>query len=338
MRFQFIISTQANRFFFVSNLSQWHFSSRVSYNRSWRNSITFPPNTKQTLQNFNRIIANYSFDSPRQFLGIPFFSLPETHVWSQVKNLVKAKEYKKLQSVFRKIEPCFQKIWIREKPKLKVMQKLLTSASKSNSVKSCLRVLLRLCGKKPNDFSTKIPVFLLLSADKGYGGTMLKGKKELITLECSSYPPNRAVDLLPMLLHETMHLICEQSMYQSILVKFLQKKEKIIRSFKFYDLIPDSYSLLNEVIISSFIPEGYLSKKYFGVDVKTRARQRLFYSNASATQIFSSLRYFCAAKLFSLAQKYVENKKQIDSCYLHKTLLTIKKFDEEIYKKYIKKR
>ena len=64
---------------------------------------------------------------------------------------------------------------------------------------------------------------------------------------------------------------------------------------------------LEELLISSFIPEGYLSEKYFNTKVV---------SCISRPKDLLGWRKFVAFKLYQVAKKYINNTQQIDENYL----------------------
>ena len=60
MKFRFLISKQANFYFFVSNLSEWHFSCGKDYNILWKKELgQFSPKEKDALKRFKEIRLKY---------------------------------------------------------------------------------------------------------------------------------------------------------------------------------------------------------------------------------------------------------------------------------------
>jgi len=55
MKFRFIISKWGNFYFFIQNLSEWHFSCRKKYNALWQKELgSLSLEEKQTLKVFKK--------------------------------------------------------------------------------------------------------------------------------------------------------------------------------------------------------------------------------------------------------------------------------------------
>jgi len=118
---------------------------------------------------------------------------------------------------------------------------------------------------------------------------------------------------LAVLAHEFFHLMLRKNKNLFLkITKITQKNEKLFT--KLSKEIP-SRIFLEELLISSFIPEGYLSEKYFNTKVVSRI---------SKPKDLLSWRKFIAFKLYQIAKKYTDNIRQIDENYLKDLILIIK--------------
>ena len=72
---------------------------------------------------------------------------------------------------------------------------------------------------------------------------------------------------------------------------------------------------LEELLISSFIPEGYLGEKYFKTKVITYT---------STPKKLLRWRKFIACNLYQTAKEYINNAQQIDKKYLEDLIAVIK--------------
>ncbi len=116
MKLKFKISKLANYYFFIANLSQWHFSSRKDYNEEWL-KMTGGLTVKESnlLKEFQQISQRYNFSSPSlaktKYLGKYFYLLPEKICWKELKRHLTAAEYKIINEAFAVFKPRFEKIW-----------------------------------------------------------------------------------------------------------------------------------------------------------------------------------------------------------------------------------
>ena len=110
---------------------------------------------------------------------------------------------------------------------------------------------------------------------------------------------------LGILAHEFFHLILkENKIFTAQISKIAGENAKLFT--KLSEDIPNRI-FLEELIISSFIPEGYLSKKYLNAK---------FPAFTSKPEDLLSWRKLVAFKSCEIAKNYINNTKQIDKKYL----------------------
>jgi len=121
-------------------------------------------------------------------------------------------------------------------------------------------------------------------------------------------PPNKKPNynnLFPcaILLHEYFHLL-------------IRRNYKLLQTINNFSKNINDKHFFEELIISSFVPEGYLGIKFLNV-------KKLKYSSKSKDLL--DQRRYIADKMYNHAYKYVESNKKIDQLYLNlvKKLLLI---------------
>lgn len=71
---------------------------------------------------------------------------------------------------------------------------------------------------------------------------------------------------------------------------------------------------LEELLISSFIPEGYLGREYFGVRIAAQA------GKPDSLLVW---RRFVARKLHRIAKDYADHNRKVDKAYLEGLLMFV---------------
>lgn len=134
-------SKMANFFFFLANLSEWHWSCRHDYNQVWL-TRTGPLNEEeeQALQEFKTLMEKYGFSlNPQKYLlGRAFLLQPETKAWSFLNKKLPTSEFKKIKNIFRIFKKRFNWIWQKDKTdfgrRLKNFQKILKQRAFKNLI------------------------------------------------------------------------------------------------------------------------------------------------------------------------------------------------------------
>lgn len=272
MKFEFKISKLANQFFFISNLSEWHFSCRKEYNQEWIKQAG-PLNKKENkfLEEFRRIIKKYGFTRDKKgqskYLGQTFFLYPKKEAWDKLERSIRKDEFKKIKEVFEALRSRFDKIWTAKSKKILIAQvkyfKHYLNNPENNKLFEDLKKIL---GNQRSP--QKITVIALASPLKGDGITAAGGANigdEYITLEIpwlknNSWEFEYSVGILA---HEIGHVFFNSSRKFKMLEKIINDLK--LPKFLFKNIIPKSNTLelITEIIIESLIPYGYLSQKYF---------------------------------------------------------------------------
>lgn len=118
---------------------------------------------------------------------------------------------------------------------------------------------------------------------------------------------------LAVLAHEFFHLILRKNKNLFLKITDIAKEnDKLFVGLA--EGIP-SRMFLEELLISSFTPEGYLSKKYFNTKI---------ISYTSRPKDLLRWRKFVAFKLSQVAKKYINDNQRIDENYLKDLIRAIK--------------
>jgi len=119
---------------------------------------------------------------------------------------------------------------------------------------------------------------------------------------------------LAVLAHEYFHLILKKNDALVVLLdECVKEYRKMFAAVVYLEKGISARKLFEELIISSFIPEGYLAEKHLNLVVM----------GAHEATDLSSLRRLVAARVASSAKEYVESARQIDRIYLGRILEVI---------------
>lgn len=324
MNFNIFYTKLGNQFFFISNLTEWHFSCRPNYNPIWLKKIKeLSQEEKKALNEFSKILKKYSF---KHYLGVPFYTRTDKNVWSAVKKMITESEYETLRKIFSVFDEKFNKIW---NPKIldnnaKILKRELQKGY-------CVKIekdLLNFIGKYNKNQCKKINIFLLKHpVQNSYiaGGANLGNKG--ITLECNKLVSPKHISLklaVAIAYHEFIHFAYQKKLEKKISKIISQEGDPRIplvqnRSLK---------EAIVEIIIDSLFPEGYLAEKHLHYQPLRKMRSKIseyediFNRFKRGEKVdFNKLQYYIVYKLFPLTKEYIETKKRLDEKYI-KTVLS----------------
>lgn len=315
------VSKIGNQFFFISNLSEWHFSCRKRYNSFWLTETGKLSKTeKRYLKVLKKIIAEYHLS---RYLGVPFFTKPEKKVWNEAAKILTKNEYRIFKKIFTVFEQRFNKIWnpIVLKQNAEILQDELNKKYYKKIQKDLKIFLGENRIKQANIYLLKHP------AENWYlaGGANIGARK--LTLECNELRPNEAsVELAAATVyHEFIHLAYQEKIEKEI--------DKIIAGTKLEQTIlpliqkRSLKEILSEIIISSLFSRGYLADKYLHYQPYKKIKKQnkeyaKIYKQFKEGKLtdFDILCVYFIYKLYPLTKKYIKNKKQLDENYI-KTIL-----------------
>lgn len=307
----------SNLYSFISNLSQWNELVCIPQRkREWLQKIgKLSKQEKEALLAFSQIFQKAEINLE------PIFLFEETQkVWKIVSRKIGRTKAYKIQSIFRIFNTRFEKIWKIENKKLKIIAKKFKN--KESQINKNLEILRRLCGLKKSRIPLSIEVRLLLSStdQKDCQGWSYKEK---VILECSGWLVKKINYLINnIFLHECFHILFKKNKELFSAFKLVvNKNHHLINKTKLEIWTPAV--VFEEALISSFLPEGYVSEKNLKINSRKIAKREL---NKRGSNNFTKLRHFCALYLYNLAKEYVENVKPLDKFYFRRVVSCIRSF------------
>lgn len=309
MRIQFKISQTANFWHFVSNLVGWHDSVRLYYRDYWLEQTG--PLTKaedECLKELEDFFRKYTYGE--NYWGKVLLLVGE-NVWEKVGQKFTADETALLKKVFNVFSSRFKKIWDIDRDLLELWKTRLEKTSSRFAKKDIVRDLNAFFNSGP---SLEKATVLLLLCDKrinpaGGGANLGKG---YLTLEVSRADVDAVRPAWLIFWHEiTHHLWQENSLdYQQLRRDLSEKMKNEGLEGKILQIpIP---RILNEVVVDSLFPYGYLSEKH--LDFPVEAIFSRFDDKREGKKFkVEDWRYYFPYWLKDLAKEYIETKKKIDS-------------------------
>jgi len=285
MKFEIIISKWANFYFFLQNLSLWHFSNAKDYNLFWEKKVgPFTDKEKRALETFKKIQLKYPFGKN---IFRKYFFLSK-NPWETLKKQLPRQGFLILKDIFNLWQKKFESLYKTELPLLKKWQTILKR--RANNAQFNLKILHVLNNLyHTNIGKARVNVYLLLSTSSHTAGGANIGKNS-ISLQISQYPINRANHALGIIWHETIHILFQNKYFFPLLLKNFKK--------------PKDFGLINEATTGGLFPLGILGKQFLNDKL------------ANTLNDFLSSR--TTRKIFQLLQRYINNKKPLDDSYILK--------------------
>jgi hypothetical protein len=295
MRFRFIIKKWANIYFFIQNLSEWHFSNRKSYNTLWKKELgPFGKKEEQALKELKKIHLKYGFHQELPYLG-SFFILSK-NPWKALKSQLAKQEITILKQIFLTFQAKFRVLWQKDFPLLKQWQEKLTKKANNKKLVHAIDRQLSIFYKTHSPKKVRVYLFL---APQGIGGTANPGGSN-ITLEISHFPLTKVNIALGMIWHETIHAHYEKYFFLPLLnKKFPQAKNRELKN------------LIQEATAQALFPFGILGRKI----LKTKEPK-------------NSAKY--VKPLSRLIQRYLKSKHSIDLNYIKEARAILSGSDDAI--------
>lgn len=249
--------------------------------------------------------------------NLSFYGESENKIWEQIKKLIGKQNIGQFQKIAVSLKPVFVSHWRKESKRLLLWKKYF----QSNQLlfQRVISDIKNLSGIK--HFKVyKTPIYLISDPahhDKEvHAWFSWRPEKSFIVVEIP-HGLKALNTLFPVsiLTHEFFHLILrENKNLFSKIVRISEENKKLLMLIS--NGMPHK-TFLEELLISSFIPEGYLGKKYFN----TKIIARVIKQNS-----LLMWRRFIANKLNQRAKEYVEGARQIDKEYLKNLIkVTIQK-------------
>ncbi|MBU1092379.1 hypothetical protein KJ836_01765 [Patescibacteria group bacterium] len=245
MQFRIVIKKWANFYFFIQNLSEWHFSNRKTYNHIWRKQLgSFSPEENNALAKFRKIRINYP--ESKSIFEHAFFTT--NNPWPILQEKLPINEMNNLRNVFVIFKKKFEFIYKQDQPHLKSWKNNLKKRTDQKTlVGPITKILSVIYNTKPR--RKQITIYLLLSSYLTTGGGVNINNKS-ISLEISRYPLSNIGNVLGVIWHEIIHLLFEKKHFIGLIRHHCPQ-------------IKDDTLNISEVTARLLFPAGILSHKFF---------------------------------------------------------------------------
>ena len=293
MKFNIKISKWGVFYFFIQNLSEWHFSNRKDYNVVWREEMdTFSEQEEDALKKFRKIRSKYP-QSKSCFEKIFFLS---EKPFEELLLSLPEEDCQTIKNIFSLFEDKFNTLYKKDLSLLNDWQETLGKISNDQelvrTITTFLNVLYRTSVQKRD-----VNVFILFSTSTHTGGGA-NIDDQSISVEISRYPLENVGYVLGIVWHEIIHFIFQNQYFYPLLVKlFLEDQQKV--------------DFINEITTASLFPKGMLGIRL----LKNKPAARLA-SDISAEQTI---------EILNLTKEYLDKNKSFDRDYLKKLSLIIKR-------------
>jgi len=247
--------------------------------------------------------------------NLSFHGKSEDKIWRQIEKIIGKENAKKIKKSIVSLNPTFTSHWREASNRLLLWKRYFQN--NQFLFQQAIIELKKLSGIK-NFTISKIPVFLIsdpVSNDREINAWFSWTPKEnfiVVEIPLDLKVPSNFFSLA-VLAHEFFHLILRKN--KNLFLKITDIAEENNKLFtKLAESIPNRI-FLEELLISSFIPEGYLGEKCFSTKVV---------SCTSRPKDLLKWRKFVAFKLYQVAKKYINDTWEIDENYLKDLIGVIK--------------
>ncbi len=297
-----------NLYSFISNLSQWNDLVCIPERKKEWIKRTGKLNKKDVdaLNRFSRLFQESELNIENIFL----YDNPQ-YIWRILSKKIGCEKTKELRDIFALFKERFNVIWSKDINKIKRIEQEFSK--QKNLLNKNLNIIKNLCGIPQNRLSTEIRVRLILSSNikeesQGFA------YKNIIILECSGWPMKKINYLINnILLHESFHILFKQNKKLFKRFQGLVNKNRQILDKHFLKTW-GAEIVFEEALVSSFIPEGYLTEKISGQNTINEAKSKLRSKKITGLE---RLRYQSAIDNYDIAKEYVEGWKVLDTRLLN---------------------
>jgi len=244
-----------------------------------------------------------------------FYGKKENKIWREVEKIIGKEDVERIKKLVISLDPIFTSRW-RKTSKHLLLWKQYFQNNKLLLQQTIFEVK-KLIGIKHFTIS-EIPIYLVSNPydkDREISARFSWTPKEsfiVVEIPLGLKIPNNFFPLA-VLAHEFFHLMLREN--KNLFLKITNITKENDKLFTKLSKGMPNRIFFEELLISSFIPEGYLSEKYFNTKV---------ISCISRPKDLLRWRKFVAFKLYQTAKKYINNARQIDENYLKDLIGVIK--------------
>lgn len=322
MKFIFKISKLDNFYFFVSNLTEFHFSCRKHFNVDWISATGFlNQQEKKAISDIKPIFKKYGFifkNNKSLYLGKYFYCPPDDkEKLDSIKKYLSPEEYERINNGFSIFKDRFNKIYnekLLENWKLALEKELL-----SERFLKLFNFSQKFFNATKKDSVLNVHLLMSPSMTWSASGNANLGNKD-ITLEVPVLNlSEEQIELaVCIMLHELSHIWFENNPNYKITKK----------------LSGDNFSLIKEIIIDSVSPLGFPAQKYS--KASNPFKRFLFYNLADGFKSYKNfinnkkndnqkLSAYIGWLIYPLAAYYYSNNNTLDIKFIKTIIEIIKK-------------
>ena len=241
-----------------------------------------------------------------------FTARNDREVWGIMNKISRRGELEKFRQSSLKISKKLDGIWYDIKDSLKNTKKYL---NKNETIMNQTAQSISNLTATDNDKIKNTPVHLMLNfhdLNNWAGWFSYTPKNQSIVLEAALKTSAKNLFPLAIFCHEIFHLEIRRNhgLYQ-LIKKTAGENSNLIKEVGYKNGNPSM--ILEELIVSSFIPEGYLGQKYYSLSLKKISGD---IKPSKDLLQFSKTRKQCAYIMRDIARKYTINKRPIDKNYI----------------------
>jgi len=244
-----------------------------------------------------------------------FYGENKNKIWKQIEESIGTQKAGQMKKAIISLDQVFTSHWRKTSGHLLLWKQYFQN--NQSLFQQAILELKKLSGIRHFTVS-KIPIYLIsdpVSNNKEISAWFSWMPKEsfiVVEIPLDLKAPNNFFPLA-VLAHEFFHLMLRENKNLFLkITNIARENDKLFK--KLTEDIPNRI-FLEELLISSFIPEGYLSEKYFNTKIIIPS---------SKPKDLLGWRKFIAFKLYQVTKKYVNDARQIDENYLKDLILVIK--------------
>jgi hypothetical protein len=247
--------------------------------------------------------------------NLSFYGKSGDKIWRQIEKIIGKENAKETKKSIVSLDPVFTSHWRKVSNHLLLWKQYFRN--NQSLFQQATLGLTKLCGIKHSIIS-RILIYLIsdpVSNDKEINAWFSWTPKEsfiVVEIPLGLKVPNNFFSLA-VLEHEFFHLMLREN--KNLFLKITNTARENDKLFTKSAEGMSNRIFLEELLISSFIPEGYLGEKYFNTKV---------ISYTSKPKDLLGWRKFIAFKLYQVAKVYIDDARQIDENYLKNLIGIIK--------------
>lgn len=239
-----------NFYYFVQNLSEWHFSTVPQQNKNWeKEGGKLTKEEEEALASFAVVHKRYSFGTKRPLFA-PF--LIHDQPLDKLKTWLTSREHHSISKCFAMLERRFESIYQKDIPALQQWKDILTQKTKPDffHTTEVTAILSKLYRRRARGMKDVIVYPVISGKARLLNGTAYSDQLTVV-LPVSRVPTEKQNDVISILWHELIHVHFDRAWYIPFLFRNLPDIEAVQK--------------INEVTAAALFPGGILAQRFFHV-------------------------------------------------------------------------